>query len=134
MSEENVEIVRNAFAAFNRGDIKGVLRLCDEDIVITQPPELPGVSREQHGHRGVLEAFAIWPEQWDDYRTEILRLAAAPGGKVFVATGTRGRGKQSGVEVDMDFSFVFTVRDAKISEWRLFVQEDQALEAAGLSE
>jgi hypothetical protein len=34
----------------------------------------------------------------------------------------------------MDFSFVSTVHDAKISEWRLFVQEDQALEAAGLSE
>ncbi len=35
MSRENVELVRNAFAAFERGDIDGVLRLCDEDIVIT---------------------------------------------------------------------------------------------------
>jgi ketosteroid isomerase-like protein len=134
MSEENVEIVRNAIAAFDRGDIEGVLRVCDEDIVITQPPELPGVSPEQHGHQGVLEALAIWPEQWDDYRIELLRIAAAPGGKVFVTQRTRGRGKQSGIEVDMDFSFVFTVRDAKVSEWRLFVQEDQALEAAGLRE
>jgi|SRR3954451_22296224 ketosteroid isomerase-like protein len=134
MSEENVEIVRNAIAAFDRGDIEGVLRLCDENIVITQPPELPGVSPEQHGHRGVIEALAIWPEQWDDYRIEILRIAAAPGDKVFVTQRTRGRGKLSGVEVDMDFSFVFTVHDAKIGEWRLFVQEDQALEAAGLSE
>jgi uncharacterized protein len=132
MSQENVEIVRNAFAAFDRGDIEGVLRLCDEYIVITQPPELPGVSPEQHGHRGLLEAFAIWPEQWDDYRSEILKIAAAPGGKVFVTTRTRGRGKQSGVEVDMEFSFVFTIRDGKISEWRLFVQEDLALAAAGL--
>jgi ketosteroid isomerase-like protein len=134
MSEENVEIVRNAIAAFDRGDIEGVLRHCDEDIVITQPPELPGVSPEQHGHRGVLEALAIWPEQWDDYRIETARIAAAPGDKVFVTQRTRGRGKQSGVEVDMDFSFVFTVHDAKISEWRLFVQEDQALKAAGLEE
>jgi|SRR4029453_19137446 ketosteroid isomerase-like protein len=134
MSEENVEIVRNAFAAFDRRDIEGVLRLCDEEIVITQPPELPGVSPEQHGHRGVVEALAIWPEQWDDYRSEILKIAAAPGGKVFVTTRTRGRGKQSGVEVNMEFSFVFTVRDAKISEWRLFVQEGQAREAAGLRE
>ena len=129
-----MEIVRNAIAAFDRGDIEGVLRHCDQDIVITQPPELPGVSPEQHGHRGVLEALAIWPEQWDDYRIETVRVAAAPGDKVFVTQRTRGRGKQSGVEVDMDFSFVFTVHDAKISEWQLFVQEDQALEAAGLSE
>ena len=81
-----------------------------------------------------MEALAIWPEQWDDYRIEVLKISGAPGGKVFVTTRTRGRGKQSGVEVDMDFSFVFTVREAKISEWRLFVQEEQALEAAGLQE
>jgi ketosteroid isomerase-like protein len=133
MPDQSVQIVRDAFAAVERGDMQAVLRLCDEDIVITQPPELPGVTPEQRGHKGVLEAFAIWPEQWDDYRIEILRVAAAPAGKVFVSVRTRGRGKQSGVEVDMDFSFVFTVRDGKISEWRLFVQEDQALAAAGLS-
>ena len=69
MPAENIEIVRDAFAAFDRGDMDGVLRLCDEDIVITQPRELPGVSHEQRGHRGVLEAFAIWPEQWDGYRS-----------------------------------------------------------------
>ena len=132
MSEENVEIVRNAFAAFERGDIEGVLRLCDEDIVITQPPDLPGVSPEQRGHRGVLDALSIWPEQWDEYRIELLRVEAAPGGKVFAAQRSSGRGKQSGVEVDMDFSFVFTVREGKIIEWRLFIQEEQALEAAGL--
>jgi ketosteroid isomerase-like protein len=133
MSQESVEIIRSAFAAFDRDDIEGVLRLCDEDILISQPPELPGASSEQRGYPGVLEAFAIWPEQWDDFRIEIMRIAPALGGKVFVTTRTRGRGKQSGVEVEMDFSFVFTVRDAKISEWQLFVREDQALEAAGLS-
>jgi ketosteroid isomerase-like protein len=134
MSQENVEIVRSAFAANDRRDIDGVLRLCDPDIVITQPPDLPGVSPVQRGHRGVVEALGIWPAQWDDYRVEILKIADAPGGKVMVTTRTRGRGKQSGVEVAMDFSFVFTIRDAKISEWRLFMQEDQALEAAGLTE
>jgi ketosteroid isomerase-like protein len=134
MSQENVEIVEKAFDAYIRGDTDGVLRWCDENIVITQPPELPGASRQQHGHSGVLEAFTIWPEQWDDYRIEVLTIADAPGGKVFTTTRTRGRGKQSGVGVEMDFSFVFTIRDAKISEWQLFVSEDQALEAAGLSE
>ena len=129
-----MEIVRTAFAAFDRGDIDAVLRLCADDIVITQPPELPGVSPEQHGHRGVLEAFAIWPEQWEDYRIEILRVAAAPADRVFVATRTRGRGKQSGVEVEMDISFAFTIRDARIREMRIFVREGDALEAAGLSE
>ena len=134
MSEENVEIVRNAFAAYERGDMEAVLRLADEDIVIKQPSDVPGIPAEQRGHRGVLEAFAIWPEQWDDFRVEILRIAPAPAGKVIATVRNRGRGKGSGVEVDMEFTFVFTIRDAKITEWQLFVQEDEALKAAGLSE
>ena len=134
MSEQHAEIVRDAIAAYERGDIEGVLRLCDEDIVITQASELPGVSPEHRGHRGVLETFAEWPGEWDDFRTETLKIVAAPGDKVFVTVRTHGRGKLSGVDVELDFNFVFAVSDGKLSEWQLFLQEDQALEAAGLSE
>ena len=133
MSQENVEIVRNAFDAHTRDDIDGVLRLCDENIVVTQPKELPGVSPQQRGHSGVLEAFSIWPEQWDDYYIEILRTADS-GDYVVVTARTGGRGKQSGVEVKMEFAFVFTVRDQKIVELQIFMREDEALEAAGLRE
>lgn len=133
MSHENVEIVRDAFDAFTRGDTEGVLRLCDEDILITQPEELPGVSRQQRGHDGVLEAFRIWPEQWDDYQIEILRMADL-GDYVVVTSRTAGRGKQSGVEVERDFSYLLAVRDEKIVEMKIFMREDQALEAAGLRE
>jgi ketosteroid isomerase-like protein len=134
MSRENVEIVRAAFDAYLRGEIDAVLRLCDEDIVVTQPPEVPGVSPQQHGHAGVLEAFAIWPEQWDDFSVEIERVIAHSGDYVVVATRQRGRGKQSGVEVAMGFTLAFTVRGGKIAEWRIFVRQDQALEALGLRE
>ena len=134
MSQENVEVVQSAFAGFIRGDTDAVLQVCANDIVITQPPELPGVSPRQYGHSGVLEAFAIWPEQWDEFRIEPPRVIADPGDHVVVAARTRGRGKQSGVEVDMEFAFLFTVREGKIAEWQIFVSEDQALEAAGLSE
>jgi ketosteroid isomerase-like protein len=133
MSQENVEIVRDAFDAFSRDDMEGVLQLCDETIVITQPPELPDASPQQHGHSGVLEAFEIWPRQWDDYRIEILGMADR-GDHVLVTTRQRGRGKQSGIEVEMEILIVFTVRNEKIIEMKIFMREDQALEAAGLSE
>jgi ketosteroid isomerase-like protein len=133
MSQENVETVQAAFRAFEKGDMAGVLRLCDENIEITQAAELPGVSRQQHGHAGVLEAFAIWPDTWDDYRIEIVRLADF-GDRVMVTTVNRGRGKESGVPVEMPFTFLFSVRAGKIAEWRLFMREEQALEAVGLVE
>jgi ketosteroid isomerase-like protein len=133
MSQENVEIVRDAFDAFSRDDIEGVLRLCHENIVITQPQELPGATPQQHGHSGVLEAFEIWPEQWDDYRIEILGIADH-GDHVLATTRQRGRGKQSGIQVEMEIAIVFSVQNEKIVEMKIFMREDQALEAAGLSE
>jgi ketosteroid isomerase-like protein len=113
MSQANVEIVQAAFRAFEKGDLGGVLRLCDEKIEITQAAELLGASRQQHGHAGVLEAFAIWPELWDDYRVEITRLADF-GERVMVTTVNRGRGKESGVPVEMPFTFLFSVRAGRL--------------------
>jgi ketosteroid isomerase-like protein len=133
MSEENVEVIRRAFDAYNRGDIATVLRLCDEEIVITQAPEVPGVPPQQRGHAGVLEAFGLWPDQWDDFEVSIERIVADPGDHVVVATHQRGRGKQSGVEVEADFTFVFTVRHGKIAEWRIFTRESDGLVAVGES-
>jgi uncharacterized protein len=132
MSQENVEIVLQAFDAFGRADYEAVLRVCDENIVITQPSELPDAPIQQHGHTGVLEAFALWPEQWDDYRIEGVRVLADPADQVVVAARTSGRGKQSGVAVAMGFAFLFTVHQGKITEWRLFLDEAQALQAAGV--
>lgn len=134
MSAENVELVQTGFAAYIRGDTDALLKLVADDLVITQPAELPGASRRQYGHAGVLEAFAIWPEQWDDFRIDPPRVIADPGDQVVVTARTFGRGKQSGIEVEMEFAFVFTLRDQKIVEWQIFVSQDQALEAAGLAE
>jgi ketosteroid isomerase-like protein len=132
MSDENVRLIRQAFDAYTAGDIDSVLALCTEDIVITQAPEVPGVPPQQRGHEGVLEAFGFWPDQWDDFRVEIERVLADPGDYVVVLTHQRGRGKQSGVEVEAEFVFVFAVRDGKIAEWRIFLDEGEALAAAGL--
>jgi ketosteroid isomerase-like protein len=133
MSQENVELVQAAFQAFESGDIDGVLRLSDENIKITQSAELLGVSPHQYGHAGVREAFGFWPEQWDDFRLDVVRIVDV-GDRVLVTTIQHGRGKGSGVEVEMPFAFVFVVRARKIVEWRIFTREGEALEAVGLEE
>jgi ketosteroid isomerase-like protein len=133
MSKDNVAVVRAAFQAFERGDMDGVLGLCDVNIEITQAVELIDAPRHQHGHAGVLEAFGIWPDLWDDYRIEIVRVTDVDD-EVMVATVNRGRGKDSGVPVEMPFTFLFSVRAGKITEWRLFMHEEQALKAIGLAE
>src|SRR5205814_2032065 len=72
MSQENVEIVRAAFDAYFRGDMETLLGLMDPEIVVMQPPEVPD-GTTFHGHAGVMEAIAAWPEQWDDYQLGIVQ-------------------------------------------------------------
>jgi ketosteroid isomerase-like protein len=131
MSQENVEIVQSTFDAWERGDTDSILAVCDENIVVSQPAELPGVPPRQYGHAGVLEAFALWPEYWDDFRVEVLRKFDF-GDHVVVTTEQSGRSKESGIEVATQFTFLFTLRDRKITEWRIFMREPDALEAAAL--
>jgi ketosteroid isomerase-like protein len=133
MSQENVEVIRAALDAFVRGDNGGVLSFCDEDIEITPADGFAGVPDKLRGHAGVLEAFDAWPEQWDDYRIEILRVADL-GDHVMVTQMARGRGKGSGVQVEMPLTLLFSVRAGKISEWRMFTRENEALKAVGLEE
>ncbi len=96
MSQQNVEIVQSAFDAWDRGDNDAILALCDEDIVVVQAAELPGVPQLQNGHAGVLEAFALWPGYWDDFRIEIPRTLDI-GEHVLVTTNQGGRSKDTGI-------------------------------------
>jgi ketosteroid isomerase-like protein len=45
-----------------------------------------------------------------------------------------GKGKGSGVEVEASFAGVWTVREGRVVRWDLYSNQDEALEAAGLSE
>ena len=133
MSQENVEVVRAAFDAFERDDVDGYLSLCDPEIEVIQAADLLGAPQHQRGHAGVLEAIAVWPEQWDDYRIDVISMTDL-GDQVMVKQMSRGRGKGTGIPVEMLFTFLYSVRAGKITEWRIFTREDDALKAVGLKE
>jgi uncharacterized protein len=132
MSQKNLEIVKAAFDAWLRGDIDSMLELVDPEIVVVQPSDLPDAVT-QHGRAGVLSAIAAWPEEWDDFEIEIVRIVDA-GDRVAVRTHQRGRGKGSGVAVEGETWFVFGFRNGRVAEWRMFGEEREALQAAGLEQ
>ena len=134
MSEENVELVRQAIATFNQGDVEGsfagVIAPEFEYIPTGKVPGAEGVYRGPEGWRRFLEFF--WSE-FDHARIEILDLVAT-GDQVVAAQTFRGRGKKSGVETAWDLWQVWTLRDGKAIRGQGFTTESEALEAAGLSE
>jgi hypothetical protein len=67
---------------------------------------------------------------WDDWTIEPLSFSAE-GELVFFNALQRGRGKTSGVPIESEVTFVFTLRDRKVVRWQIFHSEAEARAAVG---
>jgi ketosteroid isomerase-like protein len=84
------------------------------------------------GREGYERFMRNWLEPFDDWHLEVERYVDA-GDKVVAIVRQLGRSKSTGVEVDMRFAQVFTLRDGKQVRVELYADPDEALEAAGVS-
>src|SRR5687768_2195538 len=91
MSNENVELVRDSFAAWDRGDLDWLDRHTDSQVEIAQPPNLPGTSTYR-GKEGLREALRDWPSQWEEFRIELVEATALDQERVLAMTRQVGRG------------------------------------------
>jgi len=132
MSEENVEIVRSLFVAFGQGlDVAAEYWHPEIDWrAIEGAPDDVGI---MHGRDALRHYYEQWYEAFDVIRAEPDELTDA-GDQVVAAVHVTGRMKESHAEVDMRLGIVYTLRDGKIIRGREYATEQEALEAAGLSE
>jgi ketosteroid isomerase-like protein len=127
MGGSDPEIVRTAFEAFSRGDIDGVLELCDPDVVV-RDPQRTGTTFK--GPEGLRSFFEEWLENWEEYRTEPVEVTEV-GDEMLVHARQTGKGKLSGIEIDQDLFVVVRMRDGKFVEYRLYTQREGALASMG---
>jgi ketosteroid isomerase-like protein len=134
MSQENVEVVRQAFEGFNRGDVEAVVEVCDPAIEWSPPAGLPGVST-YHGHDGVRAATGDMLDVFGELRAEPERIIDAED-QVVALFRWRGHGKGSGVSLELfgAQAGVFTIRNRKMIRVQWYIDRAEALEAAGFSE
>jgi ketosteroid isomerase-like protein len=115
MSQEDLELVRQAWEAWERGDMKAILAFYDQDIVWDFSRAYGNVilSDEYHGHDGVRRFFREWPGAFDGYYAHAEEFIDAGGGSVLVRVRQGGRGNESGIEIDMPYWQVYRVRDGR---------------------
>jgi ketosteroid isomerase-like protein len=131
MSEENVEVIRRGYEAFNRGDLDATVAdfaSTFEYVATGAIPGFEGAHRGPEGWKGLLSGFF---DEFDDARVDIRELHEA-GGQVLALATFRGRGKQSGAEASWDLWQLWTVREGKVLGGQGFTRREEALEAAGL--
>ena len=111
MSQENVEIVRAVFEAWNAGDMDALRELYDPDVIVRTPegwPEPgPFVGRE-----AVMRQFEQLRETWDADALELISDFIDAGDRVAVRFIWRGAGH--GPESNMELTGVYTVRKGRI--------------------
>jgi ketosteroid isomerase-like protein len=131
MSEENVEIVRRDIQAFNGRDLTEQLSMWSRGAEIDWSRSLGPLKGVYRGHPG-LKAF--WDEFWSSFETvEIETHDFIPAGIFVVVPNTAHLRGREGIEVSAKSTFVYTVESGEITSLRLFQEQAEALEAAGLS-
>ena len=134
MSQENVEIVRRAGDAFNRGDMDTWLAYLADDIDYRAVEGALDDHGPIHGKAEMRAYMQDWIDTFDQFKIEPLEVIDAGGDQVVAVLRNSGRAKLSGVETGLTFAVVNTIRDGKIVRGREYWTKEQALEAAGLRE
>jgi ketosteroid isomerase-like protein len=130
MSQENVELVRAAFAALNRGDLDALTQFYDPDVVFETL--LLGTHR---GNEAIRLLYEEGRKTLSGYAIDPIELIDA-GDKVVAVVQVKGVGSASRIAMeDRDrFAIVFTIENGRVVRQQSFRNREEALEAAGLRE
>jgi ketosteroid isomerase-like protein len=132
MTQEGVELLKQSLEAIQRGDLAWFEGRTAPDLVIVQPPEVPDF-KSYEGPNAVAEALADWPTQWEDFRMDLLEIIDVGDDVYVTATRHRGRGRESGIEMDFQVFYVTRSRDGQLARMEMFFSRDQALAAVGMA-
>jgi ketosteroid isomerase-like protein len=133
MSQENVEIARRAYDAFQRNGIEGLMPFLDEEIEWRNPEDSP-IAGAWHGHDGVRDWFAQVSEAFGEMTFTPDEIREVSEGRILVLLHSRLTGAGSGVRMDVPFAHLIDMKAARATALRMYSDQRKALEAAGLSE
>jgi ketosteroid isomerase-like protein len=137
MSRENVEILlhasRESSAATTVEDRAAFLAILDPEIdwiVRGGPADLRG---DFHGIEEARRYYARWAAAWEEWDWEIEEVRDR-GDLVVTRTRVTGRGRGSGMVLDMQMGQIWRFRHGKVIRYEAHPSWDEALAAAGLED
>jgi len=121
----NGTAVVRAIEAYNAGDVEGILTMADPSIEWEVAPEHPAATT----HRG-FDAVREYHEDWRNTLRDLtidLRSVAESGDIVVTVCRLRGKGGESGADVEVEIAFLTTFRAGKAIRVEEFLDPDEAL-------
>jgi ketosteroid isomerase-like protein len=130
MSQENVEVVREAVNALNAGNRERLFNVFHPDVEFRSVAE----QKVYRGLAGLVEYRQDVGATLDDFRTEEDRFLDGERGHVVHLYRVVARGLGSGAPVSQAMGAVHQLRDGKILRVDTYLDQRDALDAAGLQE
>ena len=127
-TRENVQIVKDFFAAIGRGDKQGLLALVAEDVEWIIPGEDWPLAGTHRGHAGLAEVLRKASVEVETTYPEPPEFVAQ-GDRVLVVGVATGKIKATDKPFKDDWVFDITVRDGKVTNIREYI-DTQALARA----
>ena len=132
MSQENVETVRAAIEAANRGDLDAAFKDAapsfEWDNTRAMNADTQGILTVSQAREAFKEALGLFGSVWIEIN-ELIPI----GDQVVVPHTFHVRGRD-GIEVQARSTWVFTMRNGTLERVCLYQEKEDALEALGLSE
>jgi ketosteroid isomerase-like protein len=133
MSQENVEIVRDQYAATNERDFRRAMSHYAEDVELVVPSRTSLNAGTFTGRSEVGRWFGDWLATFDkDARFDVEEIVGVDESSVLLVARHRVRGIASGIEVETDVIWIYRLRDGKIAHLHSYGSRAEALKAVGL--
>ena len=133
MSEKDVELVRASFEEFAATRNVPPDRFTD-DFVWDMSTYEGWPERQQYpGVAGLVEFIADWESVWDEWRNDPEQYLDAGEGRVVIVLTQHGTSRSSGLELDMRFAHVWTLRGGCVERIEAYSSPEAAMEAVGLA-
>jgi ketosteroid isomerase-like protein len=127
-SDRNIELVRQAYAAFLRGDIPAIIASLGDDVQwITPDIGYPGGSLRR-GKQEVAQFFQIVGETWQFQDFQPLEYIAS-GDRVVVRGTYTATARSTGRTSTAEWIMLWTVRNGKLSHFQEFTDTAKLLAA-----
>ena len=130
MSQENMDVVRRAWESVSsHGDLP--FELWDEDLRMENMPEFP-IQGPYDGHKGLARWRQDISEVIEDLRFDVEEVIDLDEERVLTVQRALGRGSHTGLEIDVLWASVLTLREGRIVHAQGYWTPEQAREAVGL--
>jgi ketosteroid isomerase-like protein len=134
---ESIEKTRVGYGEFNARDFDALFARLTPDFVWNEAAEIPGpkssVTRDEF-----VRFMRGFDRLWDEFEFDPVELTEGEvddGGEeiVYAKVRAHGRGKASDEAVEFEIHHVWRLRDGLFARMDAYLEEGEALEAAGLT-